>query len=290
MSIHASHCDKHRSCNASACPAGIRLPSVLTLLERVSCGLVEALAVFALVAQPLPALAGEIIEGIPRVADGDTLQIADKKIRLYGFDAPEKAQLCKNAQGADYACGLQSGDALHSMIGSNSVRCEVRNQDQYGRNVSSCSVLTKHGPVDIGNFMVSNGYAVAYRQYGKDYIAVEDAAHQAHKGMWQGSFELPADWRKDQKIDRLLASRGKSLQPQDSGGKIVAALPVPSQSSSDGPANGCKIKGNINSKGEKIYHVPGGQYYESTQIDLPQGERWFCNERQAKDAGWRAAQ
>ena len=118
------------------------------------------------------------------------MQIADKKIRLYGFDAPEKAQLCKNAQGADYACGkqifdvslcltttpvasadetnclsagLQSGDALHSMIGSNSVRCEVRNQDQYGRNVSSCSVLTKHGPVDIGNFMVSNGYAVAYR-------------------------------------------------------------------------------------------------------------------------------
>lgn len=52
------------------------------------------------------------------------------------------------------------------------------------------------------------------RQYGKDYIAVEDAAHQAHKGMWQGSFEMPADWRKDQKIDKLLAQRGRSLQPQ----------------------------------------------------------------------------
>ena len=54
----------------------------------------------------------------------------------------------------------------------------------------------------------------AFRQYGKDYIAVEDAAHQAHKGMWQGSFEMPADWRKDQKIDKLLAQRGRSLQPQ----------------------------------------------------------------------------
>ena len=122
------------------------------------------------------------------------LQIDDKKIRLFGFDAPEKAQSCKNAQGADYSCGkhilqqivaislhpkpqfqtqlpaiamcfagLQSGEALHSMIGSNPVRCEVRNKDQYGRNVSSCSVLTSKGPVDIGNFMVSNGYAVAYR-------------------------------------------------------------------------------------------------------------------------------
>lgn len=34
------------------------------------------------------------------------MQINDQKIRLYGFDAPEKAQLCKNAQGADYSCGM----------------------------------------------------------------------------------------------------------------------------------------------------------------------------------------
>ena len=49
------------------------------------------------------------------------------------------------------------------------------------------------------------------RQYGKDYIALEDAAHQAHKGIWQGTFEMPADWRKDQKIEKLLAQRGRSL-------------------------------------------------------------------------------
>lgn len=58
----------------------------------------------------------------------------------------------------------------------------------------------------------------ALRQYGTEYIAVEDAAHQAHKGMWQGPFEMPADWRKDQKIDRLLAQRGQSLQPQGDNG------------------------------------------------------------------------
>lgn len=57
------------------------------------------------------------------------------------------------------------------MIGSNPVRCEVRNKDQYGRNVSSCSVLTNKGPVDIGNFMVSNGYAVAYR-YVRQYQVI----------------------------------------------------------------------------------------------------------------------
>lgn len=73
------------------------------------------------------------------------------------------------------------------------------------------------GP-DADCFTVQCGLMInlvyTFRQYGKDYIAVEDAAHQAHKGMWQGSFEMPADWRKDQKIDKLLAQRGRSLQPQ----------------------------------------------------------------------------
>lgn len=77
---------------------------------------------------------------------------------------------------------------------------------------------------------------------------------------------------------------------RESNNALPQLAATPQASSSDGPANGCKIKGNINSKGDKIYHMPGSQYYERTQIDLPQGERWFCTERQAKDAGWRSAQ
>lgn len=46
------------------------------------------------------------------------------------------------------------------------------------------------------------------------------------------------------------------------------------------------IKGNIN-KGEKIYHTPDSQYYGQTQINEEDGERWFCNEQEALDAGWR---
>lgn len=51
----------------------------------------------------------------------------------------------------------------------------------------------------------------------------------------------------------------------------------------------CLIKGNISSTGEKIYHVPGGAYYDVTRIDTSAGERWFCTTRQAEDAGWRAS-
>lgn len=50
----------------------------------------------------------------------------------------------------------------------------------------------------------------------------------------------------------------------------------------------CNIKGNISfSTGERIYHVPGQAYYDDTVIDEDAGERWFCTEAEALDAGWR---
>ena len=49
----------------------------------------------------------------------------------------------------------------------------------------------------------------------------------------------------------------------------------------------CKIKGNVNRGGERIFHVPGGQYYRSIKIDTSKGERWFCSEADARKAGWR---
>lgn len=50
----------------------------------------------------------------------------------------------------------------------------------------------------------------------------------------------------------------------------------------------CKIKGNISYEtGNKIYHVPGAEDYESTVIDPTRGERWFCTESEAIANGWR---
>lgn len=61
--------------------------------------------------------------------------------------------------------------------------------------------------------------------------------------------------------------------------------PTPPQPSypTDGPGpNGETIKGNINSKGEKIYHVPGGQLYDETEP-----EKWFFTEEEAIAAGYK---
>ncbi len=62
---------------------------------------------------------------------------------------------------------------------------------------------------------------------------------------------------------------------------ILAVVPAAAQS------NGCVIKGNFNTRGEKIYHVPGQKYYAETQISASHGERWFCSEQEARAAGWR---
>jgi predicted nucleic acid-binding Zn ribbon protein len=52
--------------------------------------------------------------------------------------------------------------------------------------------------------------------------------------------------------------------------------------------SGCDIKGNISFKtGERIYHVPGGEFYNATEINPRYGERWFCTEEEARQAGWR---
>jgi hypothetical protein len=56
-----------------------------------------------------------------------------------------------------------------------------------------------------------------------------------------------------------------------------------------GASGECNIKGNISLNGERIFHVPGQEYYSVTVVDPHQGERWFCSQWEAWRAGWRKA-
>jgi hypothetical protein len=47
----------------------------------------------------------------------------------------------------------------------------------------------------------------------------------------------------------------------------------------------CNIKGNVNTRGERIYDIPGQKYYDETRISPAHGERWFCPEAKARAAG-----
>lgn len=46
------------------------------------------------------------------------------------------------------------------------------------------------------------------------------------------------------------------------------------------------IKGNINAKGQKLYHIPGMRNYNQVKIDESKGEKFFCDTKSAEDAGW----
>lgn len=56
--------------------------------------------------------------------------------------------------------GETAANALKQRIGSSSIACQVKTKDLYQRNVSSCNLP---GTGDIGDWLVKNGYAVAYR-------------------------------------------------------------------------------------------------------------------------------
>ena len=74
-------------------------------------------------------------------------------------------------------------------------------------------------------------------------------------------------------------------------GKGSSSKSSPDEGCPDGCAShksGCDIKGNISiNTGEKIYHLPGQEYYEETRISPEYGERWFCTEAEARANGWR---
>ncbi|WP_406720469.1 thermonuclease family protein [Thioclava litoralis] len=188
----------------------------------------------------------ETLYGKARVVDGDTLDVAGRKIRIYGIDAPESKQTCLRDNGQSWPCG-QDATAQMRKLATGRVACTGTQADRYGRLIARCEA---HG-VDLGAQMVAQGYALAYRQYSTAYVSQEKSAMIAKRGIWVGQVETPAHYR----------------------------------AHVNDPQGRCKIKGNISKNGH-LYHVPGMASYAATKIDTAKGERWFCTEAEARSAGW----
>lgn len=188
--------------------------------------------------------------------DGDTIEIAGEHVRLHGIDAPESDQECADAAGVVYPCGARATQALRVLIDGQTVTCQQTDTDRYGRVVAVCH----RGDLDLNAAMVREGWAVAFVEYATDYVAEEAEAKSARRGIWGGKFILPAAYRRG----------GQPQAEQGSPGPAVAQ------------AHDCSIKGNISKAGERIYHVPGGSFYDRTKIDEGAGERWFCTEQEGE--------
>jgi len=81
--------------------------------------------------------------------------------------------------------------------------------------------------------------------------------------------------------------------PPAAGASPAPTLPSPPPVAAGCPTGcverpaGCDIKGNVSKKGERIYHVPGGQFYDRTDIVPSRGDRWFCSRAEAEANGFR---
>jgi micrococcal nuclease len=128
---------------------------------------------------------GDVLVGkVVRIADGDTLTIlendqAQHRIRLYGIDAPEKAQ----------AFGTQSKKNLADKVFGEIVRVEVVDIDRYRRAV---------GRIYLGNRFINleqvrDGYAWRYTTYDRrhEFDAAEREARADHRGLWSDPHPTP---------------------------------------------------------------------------------------------------
>lgn len=198
--------------------------------------------------------AAQSIVGRAEVVDGDTFRVKGVSVRLHGIDAPEQKQTCIRENGAEWACGAWVSDQVRRAYAGKRVRCEQLDTDRYGRAVARCY----SGGTDIGQRLVQEGLAFAFRRYSMDYDLDEKRAAVTGRGLHGSQVQSPAAFRRAQNT----------------------APPPPSTS--------CAIKGNISGNG-RIYHMPGQEHYSRTKISPSRGERWFCSEAEARAAGWRKA-
>ncbi len=207
---------------------------------------------------PLAALTAprQPLEGPAVVVDGDTLEINGERVRLEGIDAPEAAQTCSKDNGEPWTCGLEASEVLRAFISNKSVSCDRVGQDKYGRTLGICFADAD----ELNAAMVRTGYAWAFVKYSQAYVGAEQEAKSLRAGVWQGA-AMPA-WEFRHRPD------------------LTAEAAAP---------KGCLIKGNVSKKGQ-IYHTQASAWYGKVKVDESRGERWFCSEDEAKEAGWRAAE
>ena len=92
----------------------------------------------------------------------------------------------------DYPCGKISTQKLQKKINNKVITCKILDVDRYKRFIGECYKRN----LNLNSWLVSNGYAVAYRKYSKKYISNEINAKNEKKGLWQGKFEMPWDFRR----------------------------------------------------------------------------------------------
>jgi micrococcal nuclease len=200
---------------------------------------------------------------VVRVVDGDTIEVEIsgkiESVRYIGIDTPETVDPRKPVQ----CFGVEASNKNKELVGGKTVRLEkdITDRDKYGRLLRYVWL----GDMLINQVLTEQGFAKSYSyppdiKYQNKFVEAERTAREDKLGLWTACVSEP-----------------------------VVPAPVETHSSPSVSNPSCTIKGNINTSGEKIYHMQGCGSYSKTAIDESRGERWFCAEIEAQSAGWRKA-
>jgi endonuclease YncB( thermonuclease family) len=122
------------------------------------------------------------------IIDADTLEIHGTRIRIWGIDAPESDQLCRNEESQLYRCGAEAANQLYEHVSGRSLACTPISHDRYGRIVATCTL----SGYDVGEWLVAQGLALDWPKYSNGkYARAQQSAERAARGIWKGSFAEP---------------------------------------------------------------------------------------------------
>ncbi len=136
------------------------------------------------------ATADEFDASVIAVMDGDTVMVLrnaeEIKLRLVNIDAPE----------LDQPWGRESREFLLKRVLKKQVHVSSHAVDAYGRMLAEISLNGS----SLNEAQVREGNAWEYSHFhsNQHYVALEEAARKAHKGLW-GQSEMPEApdlWRK----------------------------------------------------------------------------------------------
>jgi len=129
--------------------------------------------------------------------------------------------------------------------------------------------------------MLHSPFSRVSHSHAQTYVQAEADARAHQRGLWQGAFIAPWDWRHRNNKTVILGAFSVPINAQ--------SLLLPRSASEGAPSPDCVIKGNVSRSGERIYHMPNQRFYARIRMDKGGGRRWFCTPEEAEAAGWRKA-
>jgi endonuclease YncB( thermonuclease family) len=125
---------------------------------------------------------GTAFNGAASAAGGTILAVGGRSVRLYGVKLAEPRDRCGLGAGDSRSCADVARDVLaQRLLRYPNVTCRV----PAAQRGAAAAICTDGSGVDLGGFLVAEGYALADTGQSYDYSGAEGVARAFHRGLWR---------------------------------------------------------------------------------------------------------